>query len=520
MNIAEILVEQARRRGGQTSIEERGRSITFEQLERAASAAAEDFRAAGIGPGMRALVLVPMAVDLYVAVIGLFHAGAAAVFVDPSVGRERRDGMIRRVHPDAFVGVPRAHALRLTSAAIRAIPTKMVTGGYVPGVRRLGRHAPSGSAPPEALAAGTTAIVTFTSGSTGEPKAAVRTHGFLMAQHRALVESLCLTSDDIVLSTLPVFVFSNLASGATTVIADADLRSPAAVDPARLLHQAAATRPTVAVASPALLERVATHAARTGARLDSFGRIFTGGAPVFPRTLDAIARAAPSAIVTAVYGSTEAEPIAKIERLEIAPEDREAMRGGAGLLVGTPAHAIRVRVVRDRWGTPLGPWSWIDLERESLGSKAAGEIIVSGEHVLSSYLDGVGDEETKIRVEADVWHRTGDAGYFDSRGRLWLLGRSAARVRDGEGELYPFAVECAVSDIPGVKRSAFLLHGDRRTLVIEWEEAAAASDPAEVLAHVSWARIARVVVSRIPVDNRHNAKVDYPALRRMLDRTA
>jgi len=365
--------------------------------------------------------------------------------------------------------------------------------------------------------ADTPAIITFTSGSTGEPKAAVRTHGFLLAQHQALAESLALVPGEVDLTTLPVFLLANLASGVTSVIPDADLRAPGAVDPAPLLEQIRLTRPTRVVASPALLDRLAAYARRRSQPLNSFRRIYTGGAPVFPRLLDEIAAIAPAAAVVAVYGSTEAEPIAQIDRHAIDAADRDAMQQGAGLLAGRPAPSVLLRILPDRWGTPLGPWQQAHIERESLAAMATGEIVVSGEHVLTGYLDGRGDEETKIRVDDRVWHRTGDAGYLDDRGRLWLLGRCAARVSDGKGILYPFAVECAASAIPDVRRSAFVEHGGRRVLVIEAGTDAAADLRETLRARLSWARLDDVLlVRRIPVDSRHNAKIDYPALRRLL----
>jgi acyl-CoA synthetase (AMP-forming)/AMP-acid ligase II len=103
--------------------------------------------------------------------------------------------------------------------------------------------------------------------------------------------------------------------------------------------------------------------------------------------LDAIAEAAASAAVVAVYGSTEAEPIAGIDRRDISASDRAAMSRGRGLLTGRTAPSIQVRILPDRWGTPLGPWTSDDLDRESVGADRIGEIVVSGEHVLRGYLD-------------------------------------------------------------------------------------------------------------------------------------
>jgi olefin beta-lactone synthetase len=499
MNIAGILRDQALAFGDRPAIIDGGGAVTFAELEAAAASAAARLSEAGLGPGMRALLFSPMSIALYTTLIAMFRLRVTAVFLDPSADRTRLDDCIRRVRPDAFVAVPRAHLLRLKSPAIRSIAIRATIDGWFPGTQSIGHRGDGDAARPiEECGADTPAIMTFTSGSTGTPKAAVRTHGFLVAQHRALVDSLALERGEVDLTTLPIVLLANLASGITSVIPDADLRAPGAIDPTRVLDQIQTTRPTRTAASPAFLERLADAATRRSQRLESFQRIFTGGAPVFPRTLDALASVAPSASIVAVYGSTEAEPIAAIDRRDITMADRAAMRSGAGLLAGQPARSIAVRVLPDRDDSP------------------AGEIAVSGDHVLGSYLDRVGDEETKVADGDRVWHRTGDAGYLDRRGRLWLLGRCAERVSDDMGELYPFAVEAAASDVPGVARSAFVRHRGRRLLVVE-RDGNLPLPRQQLLSRLTWAHLADVLtVDRIPVDKRHNAKVDYPALRKLL----
>ena len=491
MNIALILERNAWAFGDRTAIVDRGRRISFAALDRAASCAAGELAQAGLSRGMRALVFSPMSIDLYTTVIGMFRLGVTAVFVDPSAGASNLAACIARVRPDAFVAVPRAHLLRLTSAAVRGVRIKVAIGDGIPAGRCVWRRRVAEGRGVEPCGPDTPAIITFTSGTTGEPKAVVRSHGFLVAQHRALVESLALEAGETDLTTLPIFLLANLAAGVTSVIPDANLRTPGSIDPAPVLEQVRTERPTRIVASPALLGRLVDHAAALGERLDSFERIFTGGAPVFPRTLDAIAAAAPRAAVVALYGSTEAEPIAAIDRRDISAADRHAMRRGAGLLAGKPAPSIQVRILR-------------------------GEIVVSGDHVVRGYLDDVGNEDTKIPVGNRVWHRTGDSGYFDSQGRLWLLGRCSAKVEDRAGVLHPFAVECAASEVPGVGLSALIQHRGRRVLVVEVDRDGVALR--ELLTRrLAWARLDEVVsVSRIPVDRRHNAKTDLPALTRML----
>ena len=311
-----------------------------------------------------------------------------------------------------------------------------------------------------------------------------------------------------------VVLLANLASGVTSVIPDADLRRPGAIDPAPVVDQIQAHRPVRTAASPAFLERLAGYCAARRITLPTFAKIYSGGAPVFPRVLDELQRMAPRAEVCAVYGSTEAEPIAQVTRGEMKVDDVEAMYAGRGLLVGRPVSAIELRVLPDRWGAPVGPYTGDAFATVPLPPGAPGEIVVSGAHVLPGYLRGEGDEETKFTVDGQIWHRTGDAGYLDAGGRLWLLGRCAART----GDLYPFSVECAVLRHSAVYRAAVLAHRGQRILLVQWRDPAARVDPTEIRESVAWAKLDAVIaVSEIPVDKRHNAKVDYQAAHRLLD---
>jgi acyl-CoA synthetase (AMP-forming)/AMP-acid ligase II len=489
---------------------ERTGTISFAELDAASAALAATLAARGLLPGARVLLLSPMSIDLYVAVVAVFRLGATVVFVDPSAGNAHLTSCLSRARPDAFIAVGRAHLLRLTSPALRAIPIKLTLHRLVASARNAGTRTRYLEEPMECSSV-TPAIITFTSGSTGEPKAAARTHGFLLAQHRALAATLHLEPGGVDLTTLPIVALANLASGVTTIVPDANLRAPGSIDPGPVLDQIRRLRPRSAVASPALLARLTDR----GESLPGFDRIHTGGAPVFPCLLDRLARAASGASIVAVYGSTEAEPIAALDRSQITPADRLAMLGGAGLLAGVPSASVTLRILPDRWGQPLEFRDRAGLDRHALGPGLAGEIVVSGDHVLRGYVGGVGDDETKIHAGDAIWHRTGDAGYLDAQGRLWLLGRCSAKVVDACGVAYPFAIECAASGAAGLRRSAFLQHKGQRILAIETAEPRRVRE--QLVRDLSWAKLADVrMVERIPVDHRHNAKVDYTALAALL----
>lgn len=539
MTIGDILAEQARTRPDAMAIVDLrgGRRVAFAQLAREVDEAAAWLENCGVGKGKAVLVFVPMSAELYVALLAMFRLGAVALFLDPSAGRGHIELCCARWAPDALLAIPRAHVLRITSSALRRIPLKMVVGGWAPGAKRwlraktpaLPRREETATTPSAAgtmtaprngakrgVAPDDPALVTFTSGSTGVPKAAVRTHGFLVAQHRVLAPSIGLVAGEVDLATLPIFTLANLASGVTTVIPDVDLRTPGAVDAGRLFEAIERERVTRIAASPAFFECLIAEGAVAGRTLPTLTKLHTGGAPVFPRQLDALRRLAPNASVVAVYGSTEAEPIAHLDAADITPEDRVAMQGGRGLLAGAPVPEVALRVVRDRWGQPRGKLDADAFERETLPPGEIGEIVVTGEHVLRGYLGGIGDEETKFHVDGRGWHRTGDAGMLDAQGRLWLLGRCAAKIEDAHGRLYPFAVECVAMTFPEVRRAAVIAQGGERWLVVEAHGAGHELE-ARLRQAAAWAHLARVrYLDRMPVDKRHNAKIDYPALRRAL----
>ncbi len=258
MNLAAIASEQARARPDAAAIRaaSRGRevAVTFAELERGAARAAVLLKASGLKEGDRVLVFQPMSIELYVALLAIFRLGLVAVFLDPSAGRAHIERCCELAPPAAFIGSRRAQWLRLVSPALRRIPRNF------PAQRLTGQTGPTGPTEHGAGAcdAGAPALLTFTSGSTGEPKAAIRTHGFLLAQHRVLERSIALVPGEIDLTTLPIFGLANLASGVTTLIPDADLRRPGAIDAQPVVGQMLRHCATRAAASPAFFERIAT----------------------------------------------------------------------------------------------------------------------------------------------------------------------------------------------------------------------------------------------------------------------
>lgn len=519
MNLVRLLEQRAaehpERPALVDSIRGRDRSVSFRELAERVSAGAAMLERAGLRRGQTVLVFQPVSIELYEFLLAAFHSGLRVMLADPSAGKSFLALCCQRLRPDAFFGSWKAQALRWTVPALRKIPLSIRSGGFFPGTMKW--RTDRGDFPRVDVPDDEPALVTFTSGSTGLPKAAVRTHGFLLAQHRTLSKALDFEPGEVDLITLPVFVLANLASGLTSVLAATNLAKPGDPDVEAVSAQCLRHRVTRCAGSPAFFDALQ----RAGA-LPAFRKLFTGGAPVFPDLLRRLRGSLPGAVIDSVYGSTEAEPIAHFPAAEVEPTTAWTRLGG-GLCSGLPVAEIELRVIRDAWGTALGPLEQDAFDALELAAGQVGEIVVRGAHVLQGYLEGIGDPETKIRVADRVWHRTGDAGWLDGQGRIWLLGRCSEKLpffpaAEGlpvDASCYPFAIECALREQFPEIRMAALAWDEERVLAVGRRREETAAE--EIARAAEFHGIARVIyLESLPLDRRHHAKIDYPELRKRL----
>ncbi|MDJ1177607.1 AMP-binding protein [Roseofilum sp. BLCC_M91] len=513
--LQERLQEQCTQFGDRPAIITQKQSISFAELDRASSCAAAYLQDLGLNPGGRVLVFLPMSIDLYIALLAVFKLGIIAMFVDPSAGQTHLEHCCHIAPPQALLATPKASLLLFKSSALRHIPIKLVPNIFLPGIKNWQRWRSYSPSPTlYAATAETPALLTFTSGSTGKPKGALRSHGFLLTQHEVLARHLEHQPGAIDLTTLPVFILSNLASGVTSLIPAGDLRKPGFVQPAPILRQIETHQPSSTVASPAFLERLVSYCEESEIGLESFQRIFTGGAPVFPSLCDRLQKCATHAQIIPMYGSTEAEPIAHTLHPQPSPPSSVG-----GLFAGYPIPEINLKIIPDSWGKPIDALTPEAFADYTLAPLTPGEIVVSGDHVLPGYVNGEGDLETKFRVGDTPWHRTGDGGYLDSDGNLWLLGRTRAKIQDEKGILYPLSVEAIAHQFPLIKRAALVKHRHQRWLILELNPLYPPDERqlSQLKTALEFAKIDEMkIVDKIPVDARHNAKINYPALEKML----
>ncbi len=495
-NVVHRLVELAGNHPDKLAVVEPGGArITFGELNERTATLAGGLREQGVPSGARLLVLAPMGIPLYVALLGVFRAGCTAVLVDPSAPRDLLRKTLGSLGLHGFLGSPKAQLLRLLVPELRGLELYVSTAFVPLPHRRLGslRGEPMEPEDPEVPA-----LVTFTTGTSGRPRAMARTHTFLEAQRRALSAHMGMGPDDVDLATLPVFLLNSLSTGASCVLADADLAHPGAADPERIARQMKDWKVTITSGSPAFFSPLARFLLARGETLPQLRKLVVGGGRVPSRLLEQLLAVAPQARVLVTYGSTEAEPMAVMEAREILALGGDG--AGLGSCVGLPVQ-----------GLDLELWDPGTAQPVALGE--AGEVVVSGAHVNDSYFeDSEADATHKVRRGGRVWHRTGDVARKDARGRVWLLGR----VGEDCGGHWPLVVEAIAESQPWLCRAGMGCLDGRPVLLVEPFEVPVPDDWREQL--VQRTGIADVRrVDRVPVDPRHNAKVDRYALARLVE---
>jgi acyl-CoA synthetase (AMP-forming)/AMP-acid ligase II len=221
------------------------------------------------------------------------------------------------------------------------------------------------------------------------------------------------------------------------------------------------------------------------------------------------------------YGATEALPVSSMNGRAVLAQHRARTESGWGNCIGKPASSVSTRVIRIT-DAPIEQFS----ESLCVLRGEPGELLVSGPQVTQEYeREPAHTAAAKIRDGDRVWHRMGDVVREDESGRLWFQGRKSHRVEMRTGTLYPVAIENIFNTHRSVRRSALVGVGVRGEqvpqLIVELFEPrmANAALAEEILAHGRRNPAAAAVRGVLfhpsfPVDVRHNAKIDRPALAR------
>ena len=490
-NIVEILFENAEKHPEKLAIIHKKEKVTYKKLAQDVKEYAQYFLSKGIKKGDNVLIFVPMTIELYKILSAIFYIGATAVFVDAWADKNRLDQALTIVPCKAFIACPKAFILKFISKKVRDVGINIISGK----IRKTKKNIEI-----EPATSDTTALITFTTGSTGLPKAAKRTHKFLLEQHYVLKKHLAPQENDVDLASLPVFVLHNLACGTTSVIPDFNPQKPADINPKKISNDIKNNKVTTSVGSPRFYEKLADFGEINGLK-----RIFTGGAPVFPKSAKLLQEKFINCNVEIVYGSTEAEPIASISTRELLDFKGDVKDG---LYVGKPIDDINIKIIKP------SDKAIEDFESMWLPTGEIGEICVEGKHVLKEYYNSERAQNfAKIHYNMQVWHRTGDAGYLDNDGNLFLMGRVKNRFEHKGKEVYVFPIENALLEIDGIEIGTVLKLD--KEIIIAIETKIPQGKIEQELRNKNF-EFDKVVITKIPRDPRHNSKIDYDKLKKIL----
>jgi long-chain acyl-CoA synthetase len=416
-NFADLVRATAQRYADRAAAVDGERRLTWQELDRAVDRAARGFASAGLVPGYRVVLLLPNGMDFVTTYLGCLRAGLVAVPLN--TGLTAREVAAVLAHSGARLVV----ATDNLAGKVHDERMRVVRPGELTGEALL---APRSD--PEALA-----VLLYTAGTSGEPRAAMLTHRALLANVDHLVRlaerdpELALGPDDVVLGVLPLFHVLGLnavlgwvcATGASLVLQerfDAD-------GTLALIRDCGVTR--LPLAPPALVAWLGRD--DLAEAMKSVRTVLTG-ASALDRAVAERFRDASGLPVHQGYGLTEAAPGVTTTLGTGDPPPGS---------VGRPLPGVEVRIV--------------DEQGDDVEGDDTGEIQVRGANLFSGYWPDGAD-----RPDEDGWYRTGDLGYVDAAGDLYLVDRLRELIIVSGFNVFPVEIEEVLASAPGVREAAVI----------------------------------------------------------------
>jgi acyl-CoA synthetase (AMP-forming)/AMP-acid ligase II/pimeloyl-ACP methyl ester carboxylesterase len=417
----------------------------------------------GLVAGDRVVMLVKPGVDFLALTYAIMGRGAIPVFLDPGMGRKKLVACMQEIQPQAFIGSPKAHLLRVFhSEVFKRIKFALVATRINLFQKRdlsfLQRFS-AGALPITPMS--DIGLIAFTSGATGIPKGVVYTPEMLESQMLLFKDVFGLQAGKRDLPLLPVFSIFSLASGMGTVFPPMDPAKPLALEPRKIIRIIKDLTIESSFGSPTLWNKIAEYCARTRTSLDSLKKVFMAGAPVSAEVLARVQEVLPTGTAFTPYGATEALPVTLIDAEQIKSHAAAVAKGGeVGTLVGRAVPGVSLKVIK----IVDGP---IDIMTHDLevAPYEIGEVIVSGRNVSPYYFartEATRGAKIGSQINGDprgVWHRMGDVGYLDDSGALFFCGRKVHRVVKDGRTWYSIPVERIFNVHAQVKRSALVALG-------------------------------------------------------------
>ena len=440
MLVHHLLEEAAQQTPDATSVIEPARSIAYGDLDTLAGRFACVLQSEGVAPGDRVILALENSITLVAAYFGVLKAGAIAVPLPHGPRSDRLVAALTDCSPTACV-VDRTAARDLAaSEKLTQATTVLVqaSGGRPPDLGPNQRvidldpavaSAPSRERPAARIDLDLASII-YTSGSTGAPRGVMLRHRNILANTRSIVSYLNLTPADRAMCVLPLYYVYGLSilhthvMAAGSVVLDNRFMYPSVVVNAMREH-----RVTGFAGVPSTFALLLSRSNVTEIELPSLRYVTQAGGGMPPaRILEWLERG-PKVPFYVMYGATEAS--ARLTYL--LPAELQRKLGSIGKAIPN----TEVLVIRD--------------DGEYAGAGEVGELIARGANVACGYWNNA--EETSDKFDARGY-RTGDLGYRDDDGFLFLVGRRHDMIKVGAHRIGATEIEDVLHEHPAIQEAA------------------------------------------------------------------
>lgn len=503
-------------------------SYSFKEVWLGSNLIAADLIQKGVGKSDRVLMMIKPSFEFVATVFALFQIGALPVFVDPGMPKKLLWKTLQNCKADILIGIPTVVLL----FKMRILPqSNLRLKISSQQISRLIRHSMAQKLGPlvplQQVKLNEPAAILYTSGGTGLPKGVIYTQGIFLQQVGALESAFNFKAGQIELAGFPLFSMLTLLLGMKSVLPPMNTSKPAKAPAKKLIKAILSHQVETISGSPAIWLRVTETAIKEDIQLTCVKQVLMFGAPIRESWLKSCAKVFPNAKIYTPYGATECLPVALIDHLTLLSKFEGSANKGKGTCIGLPVPGTHIKIIQPLPNTQTPKWAEVD----ELKPFEVGEILVHSTCVTPGYADNL--SATKYSKIYDPqnknWHRMGDMGYKDQDGYLWFCGR----VSHALGHLYPIMSEGIFQKHPEVKRAALInlsKQAQRQVPAIAIELKRSFYLPgmkAKILQELNSIRQSTLSLKSIqkihicksmPVDGRHNIKIDRIRLGKELSR--
>jgi long-chain acyl-CoA synthetase len=436
LTIASILAESAVRHADRTAVVLGDLRLTYAQLWGHAKQYAAVLREAGVGPGDKVALLLPNTPHFPLSYFGTLALGGVAVPVHALLKAEEIQYVLEDSGAKVLVCAAPLLGEGAKGAELAGVPVLAVMDGGDATIERIDQKALQAT-PVEAIVPREpedTAVILYTSGTTGQPKGAEITHlNVTMNVLASATYSFDIGPDDVVLGCLPLFhTFGQTCCMNTAFFVGASVVLLPRFDGAQALELLTKEQCTIFMGVPTMYVGL-LEAAKTSELRPQLTSALSGGAALPVPILETFAEVFGTDVLEG-YGLTETSPVATFNQVGFPPK--------AGT-VGKQIWGVEVEIAKAE----------VDERIELLPTGELGEIVVRGHNVFKGYLN---KPEATAAAIVDGWFRTGDLGTKDEDGYVSIVDRKKDMVIRGGYNIYPREVEEALLRHPAVAQVAVI----------------------------------------------------------------